>query len=281
MSHAANAPQAISGVGLGLRALHYQTIIDQRPAVPWFEALIDNYLGNGGLPLYYLEQIRRDYPMTFHGVGMSLGSSDPLDINYLGKLKQRIDRFQPQYVSDHLCWNSIAGRYGNDLFPMPYTEEALNQIADKIGQVQDFLGRRILVENVSSYVAFDSDNMTEWEFVVEVVKRADCDLLCDINNIYVSAVNHQFDPLTYLKAMPKDRIKEIHLAGYQDAGTHLLDTHGQPVHPPVWELYREAIELFGPVPTLIEWDTDIPPFDVLQAEADKARALIGSCYETA
>lgn len=274
-----NTQPVLNGVGIGLRAPHYQHIIEQQPDIPWFEALIDNYLGDGGLPLYYLEKIREQYPLTFHGVGMSLGSSDPLDKNYLNRLKQRMDDFEPIHVSDHLCWNSIGGIHGNDLLPLPYTEDALRQVVNNIHQVQDHLGQQILIENVSSYVAFTDDAMTEWDFVREVVKQADCLLLCDINNIYVSAINHGFDPLDYLKAMPKERIREIHLAGYQDQGTHLLDTHGQPVHEPVWSLYRQALSMYGPVPTLIEWDTDIPDFDVLEQEAFKAsEAMEAACY---
>ncbi len=266
------------GAGIGLRSVHYQTILETLPAVPWFEALTDNYMGEGGLPLHYLEAVCNHYPITFHGVGLSLGSLDPLDRNYLNKLKKLIDRFQPKLVSDHLCWSSFGGIHGNDLFPLPYSKEALDHIVNRISQVQESLGQRILVENVSSYVTFHSDEMTEWEFLTEVAKRADCDLLCDINNIYVSAQNHQFDPLVYLTALPHNRVKEIHLAGYEDVGTHLLDTHGDVVHPPVWALYEQAIEMIGPVATLIEWATNIPSFDTLQQEARKA-ALILERYD--
>ena len=231
--------------------------------------------------MHYLEQVREHYPITLHGVGLSLGSLDPLDQNYIKKLKQLIQRFQPSLVSDHLCWSSIDGIHGNDLFPMPYSKEALTHIVNRIQQVQDTLGQRILVENVSSYVTYQSDEMTEWEFLAEVVKKADCDLLCDVNNIYVSAQNHQFDPLVYLRALPHDRIKEIHLAGYEDEGTHLLDTHGDVVHPPVWDLYEQAIEMIGPVATLIEWDTNIPAFSTLQQEAQKAALILEQCNAVA
>mgnify|MGYP000571276164 FL=1 len=264
----------LCGAGIGLRSVHYQTILEMLPDVPWFEALTDNYMGNGGLPLHYLEQVREHYPITLHGVGLSLGSLDPLNQDYIKKLKQLIQHFQPRLVSDHLCWSSIDGIHGNDLFPMPYSQEALVHIVDRIKQVQDALGQRILVENVSSYVTYQSDEMTEWEFLAEVVKQADCDLLCDVNNIYVSAKNHQFDPLVYLSALPHDRIKEIHLAGYEDEGTHLLDTHGDVVHPPVWDLYEKAIEMIGPIATLIEWDTNIPGFSTLQQEAQKAALIL-------
>lgn len=274
MSHNRNSSASINGAGVGLRSAHYQTVLETLPDVPWFEALTDNYMGNGGLPLHYLEKIREHYPITFHGVGLSLGSLDPLDNRYIQKLKERIKRYQPSLVSDHLCWSSYDGVHGNDLFPMPYTQEALNHMVDRIQQVQDALSQRIVVENVSSYVTFQSDEMTEWEFLSELVKRADCDLLCDVNNIYVSARNHQFDPMVYLKALPHDRIREIHLAGYENEGTHLLDTHGEAVHPPVWELYKQAIELIGPVATLIEWDNNIPVFETLHLEAKKAAQIL-------
>lgn len=281
MSHTRNSSASINGAGVGLRSAHYQTVLETLPDVPWFEALTDNYMGNGGLPLYYLEKIREHYPITFHGVGLSLGSLDPLDNQYIQKLKERIKRYQPSLVSDHLCWSSYDGIHGNDLFPMPYSQEALNHMVGRIQQVQDALGQRIVVENVSSYVTFQSDEMTEWEFLSEVVKRADCDLLCDVNNIYVSARNHQFDPMVYLKALPHDRIREIHLAGYEDEGTHLLDTHGEAVHPPVWDLYQKAIELIGPVATLIEWDNNIPAFETLHLEAKKAAQILEQFYVVA
>lgn len=264
----------ISGAGIGLRSKHYQTILKDLPEVPWFEALTDNYMNEGGLPLYYLEQVRSHYPITFHGVGMSLGSKDPLDLNYLKKLKQLAERFDPEHVSDHLCWSSLNGIHGNDLFPIPYTNEALSHIVSRIDQVQNFLGQRILIENVSSYVSYKHSAMSEAEFLAEVVKRADCHLLCDVNNIYVSAKNHQFDPIDYLNYLPQDRIKELHVAGYEDMGTHLLDTHGARVHEPVWALYEETIKRFGAIPTLIEWDTDIPEFSVLMDERETAAKIL-------
>lgn len=266
--------QDIQGAGIGLRSAHYQTILNSRPSVPWFEALTDNYMGDGGQPLDYLQQVRELYPITFHGVGMSLGSTDPLDQSYLKRLKLLIERFQPRLVSDHLCWASFDGIHGNELFPMPYTSEAVQHLVSRIDQVQNYLGRRILIENVSSYLSFSVDAMTEVEFLVEVSEQADCDLLCDVNNIYVSAQNHKFDPVKYLQALPAKRIKEMHLAGFEDQGTHLLDTHGARVHQPVWDLYRKALELFGPIPTLIEWDTNIPEFSILLEERDKAELLM-------
>ncbi|ARU58219.1 hypothetical protein OLMES_4203 [Oleiphilus messinensis] len=264
----------LRGVGLGLRAQHYQDILQGEPDVPWFEALTDNYMEPGGLPLFHLREVAKRYPVTFHGVGLSLGSVDPLDEAYLQRLRALVNDFQPVKVSDHLCWSSVNGIHGNDLFPLPYSPQALDHIVSRIEQVQDFLGRQILVENVSSYLTYQSDCMTEWEFVSEVVNRSGCGLLCDVNNIYVSAKNHQFDPIMYLQSLPKDAIQELHLAGFEDMGTHLLDTHGASIHEGVWCLYRQAIELYGPLPTLIEWDTNIPSFEVLLHEAQKAERIL-------
>ncbi len=261
---------SIQGVGLGLRSQHYAHILEHQPDVPWFEALADNYLGDGGLPLYHLEQIRKDYPLTFHAVGMSLGSSDPLDVDYLRKLKALTQRFESAWLSDHLSWSRSNGQVANDLLPMPYTTEAAQHVSDRIQQAQEVLGQRLVIENVSSYLSYSMDAMTEWAFLMEVVERADCLILLDINNIYVSAMNHGFEPLPYLEAIPVERVVEMHLAGYEDTGDLLFDTHGQAVHPPVWALYRAALQRFGKRPTLIEWDTDIPAFEVLQHEAQIA-----------
>jgi uncharacterized protein len=260
----------LEGVGIGLRSKHYQDILATKPDVPWFEILTDNYLGEGGAPLHYLEQVAEHYPLSFHCVGMSLGSAEPINKAYFDKLERLIARFQPAHISDHLSWNSLHGVHGHDLLPMPYTEDAARHIAQKIQAAQDCLGRRILIENVSSYLAFKDSYLTELEFLCDVVKRADCELLCDVNNIYVSARNHDFDAADYLRRLPKERVKELHLAGYEDQGTHLLDTHGSAVHEPVWQLYEQAIAQFGTVPTLIEWDTNIPNFDVLLKEREKA-----------
>jgi len=265
---------AIQGAGLGLRSPHYQHILTQKPAIPWFEVLSDNYLGAGGLPLHHLEQVRQDYPITLHGVGMSLGSTDSLNWEYLTRLKQLADRLEPAYISDHLAWISVSQHYLNDLVPLPYTEAALEHVAQRISQVQDFLGCSILIENPSPYLAFADSTLPEWVFSRELAEQTGCNLLLDVNNVYVGAVNHGFDPLDYLNALPAHRVKEIHLAGYEEREGYLFDTHGYPVHPPVWQLYEAALERFGPVPTLIEWDTDIPPFPVLQVEAGKAETLL-------
>ncbi|MGK7876051.1 MAG: DUF692 domain-containing protein [Xenococcaceae cyanobacterium] len=261
---------SIKGVGIGLRSPHYQDILTHKPAVPWFEVLSDNYLSPGGLPLHHLEQVRQDYPVTLHGVGMSLGSTDPLNLDYLAHLKRLAERIEPAYISDHLAWISVNGQYLNDLVPLPYTEAVIDRLAKRILQAQEFLGRRILIENPCPYVTFTDSTMPEWVFIQGLVEKADCDLLLDVNNIYVSATNHGFDPLDYLDAIPAKRVKEIHLAGYEEREDYLFDTHGYPVHPPVWQLYQAALERFGSVPTLIEWDTDIPGFEVLMAEASKA-----------
>ena len=260
----------IQGVGVGLRAPHFSHIEQNKPDIPWFEVLIDNYMSKGGSALKHLETIRRDYAVTFHGVGMSLGSVDDLNTSYLKKLKSLIDRFDPVYVSDHLCWSSIAGQYIHDLLPLPYTEEAIRTITRHIQQAQDYLGCRILIENVSSYLTYRHSAMQECEFLREIVKHADCDILLDINNIYVSAHNHKLDPLEYLQAVPVERVREFHLAGYEDMGDHYLDTHGEKVHEPVWTLYEAALNRFGAVPTLVEWDNNIPAFEVLHAEAKRA-----------
>jgi uncharacterized protein (UPF0276 family) len=265
---------AVRGAGIGLRSCHYAEVLGSPPPSPWFEILSDNYLGAGGLPLHQLEQVRRDYPVTLHGVGMSLGSADPLDHAYLTRLKRLIERIEPAWVSDHLAWISIGGRYLHELLPLPYTEECLRHVASRVLEVQDFLGRRLLIENPSTYLTFRGDDMTESEFLTALVDMADCELLLDLNNAYVSAVNHGWDAAACLTALPAHRIREIHLAGYDQQEGYLFDTHGHRVHGPVWALYAEAIRRLGPVPTLIEWDTDIPSYAVLAEEAAKAQEIL-------
>jgi uncharacterized protein (UPF0276 family) len=264
--------KAIQGIGIGLRSPHYSYILENKPDISWFEVLADNYLISGGLPLYYLDKIRQDYPVTLHGVGMSLGSTDALNFTYLTRLKSLVEKIKPAYVSDHLAWISVNNHYLNDLIPLPYTEETRQHLAQRIIQVQEFLGQRILIENPSAYISFTHSTMTEWEFLQGLLKEADCYLLLDVNNVYVSAINQNFDPLNYLEQIPKNRVKEIHLAGYQEKENYLFDTHGYPVHEPVWELYKVALQNFGSIPTLIEWDTDIPEFEVLMAEANQAKS---------
>jgi uncharacterized protein (UPF0276 family) len=265
--------KASLGFGLGLRVDHYEAILADHPPVDWFEALTENYLVPGGKPLDYLMRIRERYPLVMHGVSLSIGSTQPLDRIYLEQVKALAARVEPHWISDHLCWTGTAGRNMHDLLPLPYTEEALANVAERVRMVQDILGRRILLENVSSYVTYRDSQLTEWEFLREIAQRADCLLLLDVNNIYVSSVNHEFDPLEYLKAIPADRVQQIHLAGHENNGDYLIDTHDQPVPDPVWELYAAALRRFGSVATMIERDANIPPLEELCAELDAARLL--------
>lgn len=260
-----------TGFGLGLRPVHYEAIASGAPRIDWFEAVTENYLVPGGKPHAWLARIRASYPVVLHGVSMSIGSNDPLDRAYLADLKALAARIEPAWISDHLCWTGVGGRNLHDLMPLPFTEEALAHVADRVAQVQDVLGRRIALENVSSYVDFRNADMTEWEFLGALAVRADCDLLLDVNNIYVSAFNHGFDARAYLDAIPPARVRQFHLAGHEDCGTHLIDTHGQAVCAGVWDLYAHAVRRFGDVPTLIERDENIPPLAELEAELDLAR----------
>ncbi len=261
------------GFGLGLRVDHYEAILAERPRVDWFEVLTENYLVPGGKPLSYLMRFRERYPLVMHGVSLSIGSTAPLDLEYLRQVKALAQRLEPEWLSDHLCWTGMAGRNMHDLLPLPYTEEALAHVVARIRQVQDVLGRRILMENVSSYVGFSGSQLTEWEFLRAVAERADCLILLDVNNIYVSSVNHEFDPLTYLAAMPAARVQQIHLAGHENHGDYLIDTHDHPVPDPVWDLYAAALRHCGPVATMIERDDNIPPLAELVAELEQARTL--------
>ena len=260
--------------GLGLRAPHVASVLADRPVVAWFEVHSENYFAAGGSALAALDRIRADYPIALHGVGMSLGSTDPLDRGHVAKLRRLIDRVQPMLVSEHLCWSGVGGRHLNDLLPLPFTDEALTHLCARIDEAQTLLGREILVENVSSYIAFAASSMPEWAFVAEVARRTGCRLLLDVNNVHVNSVNHGFDADAYVAGIPSDAVAEIHLAGFEDAGSWLIDTHGAPVAPAVWALYARTIERIGARPTLIEWDTAIPAFDVLSAEAVKAQRML-------
>lgn len=263
--------------GIGLRAPHYRELLERRPDIGWVEVHSENYFGGGGQPHWFLERVRRDYPVSFHGVGLSLGSTEALNREHLTSLQAVIERFEPGLVSEHLSWSAAGGRYVNDLLPLPYTEEALQVFCEHVDQAQEFLGREMLIENPSSYVAWCDSTIPEAHFLRAVAERTGCGILLDVNNVYVSATNHGFDPLAYLAEIPVAPVREIHLAGF-DRGEHcLVDTHGKAVADPVWALYAEAMHRFGPVPTLIEWDTDLPPLDVLLAEAKKADALSGAC----
>lgn len=266
------------GVGLGLRAAHYAHILENRPAVPWFEAITENYLGifpgDGGRPAEVLEGIRRDYPVVFHGVSLSIGSTDPLKVEYLKRIKQLFARFDPLWISDHLCWSGVGGENLHDLMPLPYTEEALEHVAERVQAVQEFLGRRLVLENVSSYFSYTHSTLTEWELLSELCRRTDCAILLDVNNVYVNSVNHGFDPARFLEGLPADSVAQMHLAGYSDEGSYLLDAHNGPVADPVWALYDLALARFGATPTLVEWDQRIPAFDVLDAERKKAQQAL-------
>ncbi|HSY05475.1 MAG TPA: DUF692 domain-containing protein [Steroidobacteraceae bacterium] len=268
------------GFGLGLRVDHYEAILAGDPPIDWFEVLTENYLVPGGKPLHYLMRVRERFPVVMHGVSLSIGSTAPLDREYLQQLKALAARVQPAWISDHLCWTGVAGRNTHDLLPLPYTEEALDNVVERVRTVQDFLGRRILLENVSSYVAFRDSRLSEWQFLAEIAQRADCLILLDVNNIYVSAVNHEFDPLEYLHAVPAARVQQIHLAGHENHGDYLVDTHDTEVPDPVWQLYAAAVRRFGPVSTMIERDDHIPPLAELCAELDAARTLAARTLAT-
>ncbi len=261
------------GFGLGLRPDHYEAVLGDRPAVDWFEVLTENYLVPGGKPLHYLTRIRELYPLVMHGVSLSIGSSAPLDLDYLRQVKALAERIEPEWISDHLCWTGIAGTNLHDLMPLPYTGEALRHVIARVRQVQDILGRRLVLENVSSYVSFRDSELTEWDFLRAVAEGADCLILLDVNNIYVSSVNHEYDAQAYLEAIPVERVQQFHLAGHQDHGAYLLDSHDQPVPDPVWNLYRAAVRRFGAVSTMIERDANIPPLSELLGELAGARAL--------
>jgi uncharacterized protein (UPF0276 family) len=271
--------------GIGLRAPHCRELVESRPDAGWLEVHSENYFGDGGAPLHYLERAREQYPVSLHGVGLSVGSADPLDRDHLHKLKRLVDRIEPGLVSEHLCWSSIDGRCLNELLPLPYTEEALDHVVARIVELQDFLGRRILIENISSYLQYRHSVMPEWEFLAAIAERADCGLLLDVNNIYVNARNHGFDPLAYLSAVPAVRVREIHLAGHtinrHDDGEILIDTHSSRVCDDVWTLYRAAIAHLGARPTLIEWDSEIPELSVLLEEARSAQRIMEHAHEDA
>jgi uncharacterized protein (UPF0276 family) len=296
-----------AATGIGLRAQHHLEVLSQSPRAAWFEAHSENYFADGGSHVECLSRIRARYPLSLHGVGLSLGSTDPLDEIHLANLRRAVTRFEPLLVSEHLSWSSAGGRFANDLLPLPYTEEALRHVSSRIAQTQNYLGRQILIENVSSYVEFEASTLTEWDFLAAVAAESGCGILLDLNNIYVAAHNHGFSAEEYLRAIPQAAVQEFHLAGHSrvdlrgDVDLHggvdlhgdvvlngaadlncdvdpngevlLIDTHGSPVCEDVWDLYQAALLRFGPIPTLIEWDTDIPALDVLQAEADKADVL--------
>lgn len=267
------------GLGVGLRSVHFHHILENQPAVDWFEAISENFMDSGGRPRYVLDWVAERYPVVLHGVSLSVGSTDPLDSDYLDKLKRLATAVRAKWVSDHLCWTGVLSRNTHDLLPMPLTEESLVHVVKRIRTIQEILERQLVLENPSSYVTFAADTMSEWEFLTRMAEDADCGLLLDVNNVYVSARNHDFDPEEYLRAVPHERVVQFHLAGHTDCGTHLIDTHDGRVVNPVWRLYRLAHQLTGGASTLLEWDAKIPEFDVMHAEVLKARHYLSETTE--
>ena len=272
-------PRPFLGYGLGLRPEHYDAVLADKPDVDWLEIITENYLVEGGKPLYYLDRIRENYPMVMHGVSLSIGSTDPLNFDYLKQVKQLTQRVEPEWISDHLCWTGIGGRNLHDLLPLPYTEEAVSHVAARVEQVQNILGRQILLENVSSYLSYDESAMSEWEFLSAIAEKADCFILLDVNNIHVSAHNHGFEPMNYVNGIPADRVHQIHLAGHSHNGALIVDTHDHPVPDPVWSLYADTIKRLGRVSTMIERDDDIPELAILLSELDRAREVARCALE--
>jgi uncharacterized protein len=273
MTASTSPPFARLGCGIGLRREHYGPILEQWPEIDWFEAISENFMVPGGRPLYVLDRVRERYPVVLHGVSLSIGSSDPLDFDYLRELRSLAVRARPAWISDHFCWTGVGGKNAHDLLPLPYTEETIGHVVARVRTVQEFLERPLVLENVSSYLTYRDSQIPEWLCLAEIARRADCFLLLDVNNVYVSAFNHRFDPLEYLRGMPLDRVVQFHLAGHTDNGTHLLDTHDHPIGDPVWHLYREAVRRFGPLSTLIERDDRIPELAEVAAEAEAAREI--------
>jgi hypothetical protein len=269
------------GIGIGLRVPHYAHILEKKPVVDWFEIISENYMCDGGRPLHILDQILEQYQVVQHGVSMYFGSTDPLNRDHLRRLKRLVQRTHTPFLSDHLCWGSVDGSYTHDLLPMPYTFAAARSTAERIRAVQDFVEVPVIVENVSSYAEFHLSEMTEWEFLTEVAEKADCGILLDVNNIYVSSKNHNFNPLDYVNNIPHERVGQIHVAGHTKFERYILDTHDHPVLDPVWKLYARAIELCGPTATLLEWDAHIPSFDEVHREALKARKYLEAYHRRA
>ncbi|HUK12626.1 MAG TPA: DUF692 domain-containing protein [Thermoanaerobaculaceae bacterium] len=260
------------GLGIGLRTSHYGHILSQKPEIGFFEVLTENYLDTGGRPLFVLDKIAESYRLVMHGVSMSVGSTDPVDFDYLAKVKALAKRINALWVSDHVCWTGVLGRNTHDLLPLPYTEESLRHTVEHVRTIQDYLERPLVLENPSTYLEFTPNSMPEWEFVARMAEEADCGLLLDVNNVYVSAFNHSFDPVAYIDAIPGERVCQYHLAGHTHKGTHILDTHSDHVVDPVWQLYGHTIRRVGLRATLLEWDANIPPFEVVRDEVLKAKA---------
>jgi uncharacterized protein (UPF0276 family) len=269
------------GIGIGLRVPHYQHILTKKPTCDWFEIISENYMVDGGRPLQILDQIMEQYQVVQHGVSMYFGSATPGDRQHLKKLRDLVGRTKTPFLSDHLCWGSVDGTYTHDLLPMPYTFAAAKQTAQRIREVRDFVEVPVCVENVSSYAEFHASEMTEWEFLSEVVELADCGILLDVNNIYVSSQNHSFDPYDYLNNVPHERVGQLHIAGHSKFEKYILDTHDHPVLDPVWKMYAHAIQLCGPTNTLLEWDAHIPSFDEVHNEALKAKKFLNAARQAA
>ena len=261
------------GHGIGLRTEHYADVLATPPPVDWFEVISDNFMEPGGNPRRVLRAVRERWPVVLHGVSLSLGGVDPLDQRYLDALDTLAREIEPSMISDHLCWGSHGGQYAHDLLPLPFTEEALDHVAERVMRVQDRLRRRLVLENVSSYVTYAASELSEWQFIAELCRRADCEVLLDVNNVYVSAFNHEFDPMDFLRGIPRERVRQFHLAGHTNNGTHIVDTHDHPIIGGVWDLYAEAVRLFPGVPTMIERDANIPPYAELLAELEVARDI--------
>ncbi|MBS7662700.1 DUF692 domain-containing protein [Pseudomonas lalucatii] len=271
---------ACLGFGLGLRTPYYQEILERRPAVDWFEVVSENHLVEGGKPLYYLEAIGEHYPLVMHGVSLSIGGPHPLDRDYLLRLKRLADRVQPAWISDHLCWSRGSAHQLHDLLPLPFTEESLQHVAGRVRQVQEVIERPLVLENVSSYLRSADDQFSEWQFLAALSDLTGCELLLDVNNVYVSARNHGFEPWEFISGLPAQRIRQLHLAGHSDYGSYLIDTHDAPVSDPVWQLYARTLRHLGPVATLLERDDHFPPLAELLVELDKARAVAASALES-
>ena len=258
------------GLGVGLRPVHFRHIVEKWPRMDWFEILSENYIDTEGRPVHFLDQIAEHYPIVMHGVSLSIGSTDPIDFEYLAKLKRLAERVRAVWMGDHICWTGVAGLNGHDLYPVPYTEESLSHLVERVRVVQDYLERPLVLENPSTYLTFRASSMPEEEFIARLAEDADCALLLDVNNVYVTCRNHDLDPYEYLKPIPYDRVVQIHLAGHTDHGSHCIDTHNGRVIDPVWELYAEVQRRRGNTATLLEWDADIPKFEVLQREVGRA-----------
>ncbi|HEY0984727.1 DUF692 domain-containing protein [Schlesneria sp. T3-172] len=264
------------GLGVGLRTVHFDHILTEEPQVDWFEVISENFMDSQGRPRYVLEQIAERYPVVMHGVSLSIGSTDPLNFDYLDRLKRLAADVQPHWISDHLCWTGVAGINTHDLLPLPYTEASLRHVVERIRIVQDVLERPLILENPSSYVTFAASTLRESEFIARMAEESGCGLLLDVNNVFVSSQNHDFDPFEYLNEIPCERVVQMHLAGHTNCGTHLIDTHDGPVIDPVWELFRRAYTATGGVATLLEWDAQIPPFPVVHQEVLKAKQILSS-----